>query len=209
MPINYGINQVEVSGGDTWMPLADVQRTMAGIRDIGAKRIRILACWQFLETAPGVYKLGPNDPLTRSLQLAAQYGLTPLLVMSSPTPWFGSSAASYGNLAKAIARAYGPQGLNLCDHYEVWNEANSAAYFPGTPPSPNVYTGYLKSAYLGIKEVHPTSTVITVGVTDVLGSFFTTDCYYFIKGIYDSGGQNYMDAVGFHWYSRNDKFETQ
>lgn len=203
--ISFGINQVEVSGGDSWMREADMRKCMIGIKDLGATDIRMACVWQFIESARGRFNWAPLD---RAVNMAREYGLEPTLILQFPAPSWGAGAGSFGNFASKVAARYGSAGTNQVQNFEIMNEMNMILNL--SPPTAAQYAPYLKAAYLGIKSVYPTgSNVITGGVMACVSGFFNVDAAAFCKGLYKQGCKDYFDTMGWHWYSNTPGFEWE
>lgn len=214
---DFGINQIEISGGDQYITEADTRRVLQEIRVIGASRVRVMVAWDFIETTRGVYQW---QNLDRAINLCAEYALKPLLVISVgpdlflaafgiPSPhmpqW--ASPQTYGDFCKQLALRYGPSGTSQASDFEIWNEPNNIAFFPQAK-QPGVFAEYVKAAYSAIKPVHPGSTVITAGTMPTGTGWPALDPLEFITGMYDAGVQNYCDGIGYHWYNNGPSFET-
>ncbi|MBV8992792.1 MAG: cellulase family glycosylhydrolase [Pseudonocardiales bacterium] len=129
-----------------------------------------------------------------------------VLGLISYTPWwarpkgtlstFGPNPAVFATFARAAARHYARLGVR---DYEIWNEPNTSAFWQPSP-DPAAYTAVLKAAYVAIKRVEPSATVLTGGTASAItttGSYSPVD---FLKGIYALGGRRYFDAVAHHPY---------
>lgn len=192
--IDYGYNQAEICWGDTTIGEPDIRRVLQGIVDVGGSRVRVAV------------QLGTVADLDRCVNLAFEYGLDPLLcIINNPSFGYNGSVASYGAMCKTLALRYGPSGTNQVLEYELFNEANNSLNAPGGA-NPANFTQYLKAGYTAIKSVHTSSTVIAGGTQpapDVSIPFIggTINPVEWYQGIYAAGGQNYMDALGFHFYA--------
>lgn len=211
--IDYGYCQSEIAVGDSFITEPDIRKVLAGIKAIGGSRVRFLAAWDLIQppSAPGTFNWVEMD---RAMSLCKEYGIRPLPCIGLGYGKGGDgSAVAFGNTCRAIAERYGPAGTNQLYEMEMLNEENASINF--SPNSAAEYTKLLKAAYPAIKSVHSSCTVIVGGplqTTDV--PFLPIPVPYppfvifasainplsWIKGIYDAGGKDYFDAIGFHYY---------
>lgn len=109
-----------------------------------------------------------------------------------------ANPAQYATYAAAAATHYAPMGVHA---WEIWNEPNLASNW-GPAANGASYEQFLKAAYVAIKAVDPTATVISGGLspagTDSQGDVAPVT---FLQQMYAAGAQPYMDGVGFHPYS--------
>lgn len=204
--IDYGYNQVEISGGSKIVNDADLQNILIGIKSIGAGRVRILLAWDIIETSRGVYSWANVD---RAVNACVANGLIPHFVISVAANLIGlanmpsfHSPATYGEFCGAIATRYGPAGMNVSQSYEIWNEPNNVAFFPYAK-HPETYVTYLQAAFVAIKASHPSSIVVCGGSQAVGTGWPTVSPIDWYTAIYAAGGNAFFDALGFHWYSEN------
>ena len=93
----------------------------------------VKAAWQDVETAPGQYDWPPLDHLVNTAN-AAHASVTMVVAM---TPSFYASSPTlpprdlqhYRDFVRKLMKRYGHQ----IDSYQVWNEANIANFWTGTP----------------------------------------------------------------------------
>lgn len=179
-------NQVEIS---VYYTPADITHLYQDLKAIGANRLRILAAWADIETVQGKYTWSGLDA---AITPAGQYGVRPLICISTPMPAW-ASPESYGALCAAIAKRYGPLD------YEIFNEMNNSYFFP--PASAAVYVQYLQAAYTAIKAVQPGAAVIFGGVAATVAWFGLIESVDFVKQAYAAGAKGYFDALAYHPYT--------
>lgn len=87
-------------------------------------------------------------------------------------------------------------------YWEVWNEPNTT-YFWRPSPDPARYVQLLKLSYHAIKAANPKDIVVLGGLSPGTGGgqVNTTTAASFLESVYQDGGRNYFDAVGFHPYN--------
>ena len=73
--------------------------------------------------------------------------------------------------------------------YEVWNEADEAAFWPGAPDAAG-YVALLKASHTAIKTADPNAKVIFAPTTG--------NNYEFVAAAYAAGAKDYFDAMAVH-----------
>ena len=73
--------------------------------------------------------------------------------------------------------------------YEIWNEADEPAFWPGAP-DPAGYVSLLKASHTAIKAVDPNAKVIFAPLTG--------NNYGFVEAAYAAGAKGYFDAMAVH-----------
>jgi uncharacterized protein YaaQ len=210
--IEFGVNQVEIGGGDAWIKEADVRNVLSGIKEIGATWVRFIAAWDFIEKSPGRYDTTALTNLDRAINLCAEYGLSPLLLVSVGQGRGGDgSATAYGNLCRMLATRYGPSGSAQVNAFELWNEPNWSLFM--SPVSATVYVEFAAAGAAGIRAVHPTARVISAGVATMgTGNIIIASSVNpldYLKSAINAGLLNHCDGIGFHWYSQDDHGKWQ
>jgi len=172
-------------------------------RTLGAKWIRIDINWaQIQEQGPTSYYWAQIDAAVEQAEADGMSVLgtivyTPSWARPVGTPATNAPAPStYATFAAAAAAHYSALGVHA---FEIWNEPNITGTW--TPaPSPAAYTAVLRAAYVAIKGVDPTATVLTGGLAPAATDGRDYTPVDFLAGIYANGGQGYFDAVGNHPY---------
>lgn len=193
------------------MSATDLDAELAAYADLGMTWLRTDLYWSNIQAAgPDSYDWTVPD---RVVATAAAHGVQVLFVVGTTPQWARSIAtersapadpADYGAFLDAAVRRYAPLGVHA---WEIWNEPNLAGAFP-TQPDPIRYTRLLTAAHDAIKAADPTATVILGGLSPVvdtkaslLGEVKVFGAVDFLRGVYDQGGGDSFDAVGFHPYS--------
>jgi hypothetical protein len=103
----------------------------------------------------------------------------------------------FATFAGKVAARY-PQVLD----WEIWNEPNTT-YFWRPTPNPARYVELLRRSHAAIKATNPKAIVVLGGLSPGLGDgqVDTMSAVSFLEGVYQNGGKNYFDAVGFHPYN--------
>ncbi|HUB73878.1 MAG TPA: cellulase family glycosylhydrolase [Solirubrobacteraceae bacterium] len=163
------------------------------VQALGTHWVRMFASWPDLEPASGSFStfwLGYYEETFRSLPAGTKVLLD---VVDTPSWETGSgnpstppaSAQEYGAFVGELAQRFGAR----VSAYEIWNEEDSSAWWPGGPNAA-AYTELLKAAYPAIKSADPDATVVLGGLTG--------NDYEYLEGVYGAGGKGYFDAVGVH-----------
>lgn len=217
--IDFGYCQSELAIGTYpgFETETKIREVLAGIKASGAKRVRAAGWWSAIEPVDeGGYVFTGLDQF---LELSAEYGLTPLLVITSDPLLTGArTVADYGQLCGAIAAHCGSGGTNLLHHYEIWNEPNHRGFaFPfnvGSEFGPATYVELLTAASDAIRAADDDAFIISAGLM-ATADFPPDDIApsTYLQGIYDNlpPGQtlaDLVDAIGLHYYSHSADFST-
>ncbi|MDP4020900.1 MAG: beta-xylosidase [Candidatus Adlerbacteria bacterium] len=136
----------------------------------------------------------------RNIRLVATLGYAPRWAW--PEGCFSSKCApnepsDFARFVKTAVARYAPKGVH---YWEIWNEPNLAKFWQPRP-SIGYYVILLKESFKAIKATDPGAVVISGG----LGPTATDDRNIapldFVEGLYEDGGGEYFDALGFHPYS--------
>jgi hypothetical protein len=171
-------------------------RTVAGVRDIGAQWVRLTISWADVEQTKGSYSaLSQYDSaITKAANSGARIVVT---VYQSPTWASGrtdpdsppADPQDYANFMRFAATRWGDR----VDAWEIWNEQNSASFW-NTGPDPARYASLLKAAYPAVKIADPTARVLYGGVSH--------NDYRFIEQSYAAEPHlgDYYDVMATHPY---------
>jgi polysaccharide biosynthesis protein PslG len=203
-PFYWGTNAVLYNAQDV-----DLIGSLGHAGKVGA---RVTYYWSDIEPTPGNWQFSVYD----SLMKRAASGQIPLL---------GILAYAMKRVAGAAADMQGdPWALSYCPpdeieefvtfaatvvarypevlYWEIWNEPNTT-YFWRPSPDPVRYVELLKRSYPAIKAANPKAVVVLGGLSPGTGSgqANTMSAASFLEAVYQNGGKNYFDAVGFHPYN--------
>jgi len=207
--------EVGVNSDITWnIPHAEVDKSVAMMKDAGVRSIRVNANWSAVETnGKGVLNQGVLADYDYAVQAARRAGLEVLMPMADGVPYWASadpakrsdatgnhwniaykprSFQDYADYTRFIVGRYAPMGVHA---YEVWNEPNLSHFWP-SGVSASDYTGMLRAAYPAIKSADPSSTV-------VLGGLSRND-YPFLEKLYAAGAGPFFDVASVHPYTGDD-----
>ena len=147
----------------------------------------------------------PQDHRRRSATPPA--GPAPRTARPAPTSACPASPEYFADFARAAAQRYGSRSpiadlRSSITAWQIWNEPN---HYPFVQPTVDVvgYTSMLKRAYVEIKGVDPTATVLAGGTAPAPDDPSGRDMspVTFLRSIYANGGKGFFDAFGHHPYS--------
>jgi polysaccharide biosynthesis protein PslG len=213
--------QVGISPGSTilWDAPAVRQRKLDAVAASGARWLELDIDWNSIQDG------GQNsfwwdatdavvlDARARGLKVLGMLGYTPTWARpASCLPLntdkcLPASPETYATFAATAAKRYGSLATDPALRagivsWQIWNEPN---HYPFVQPTVDVgaYTRMLKRAYVEIKHVDPTATVLAGGTAPAPNDPAGRDMEpaRFIQRIYDNGGKGYFDAVAHHPYS--------
>jgi len=203
-PFYWGTNAVLYGAQDV-----DLIGSLGNPGKVGA---RVTYYWSDIEPTPGNWQFTVYDALVKR----AASGQIPLL---------GILAYAMKRVAGAAASMQGnPWALSFCPpddveafarfaatvvarypavlYWEIWNEPNTTNFWRPSP-DPVRYVELLKRSYAAIKAANPKAVVVLGGLSPGTGSgqVNTMSAASFLEAVYQNGGKNYFDAVGFHPYN--------
>jgi hypothetical protein len=165
---------------------AQIDSVLTRMQSYGADRVRVSAFWSDIAPAPqstvrparfdpsypyaSEYRFGDLDRVVGS---AAAHGMKVLISISTPIPYWASTApkrknavwepdpAQFAAFAYAVAARYG----SIADQFAILNEPNQGAWLQpqslgGKPVSPHLYRALVRAGYPAIKQAAPKATVL-------------------------------------------------
>ena len=190
----------------TWgISTADQDRTGEPLRDLSTQWVRIEIDWYWLGTN-GLWEGRPTGwtaeqiwaHYDRAIEVARRAGARVLLMMQRCPPELSHSdvmeappadPADMTDFMRTLARRY----KDSVDEYEIWNEPNSARFWPSGVDAAG-YVRLLKAARAGVKAADPSADVVFVG-TAFNDHAFIADAY---RAEPQSG--RYFDVMATHPY---------
>jgi hypothetical protein len=145
-------------------------------RAMGLQWTREEFVWANIEPSQGAYQWDiPDDRLW--FMAKAGYGVVGMILTTPPWARKPSCAGNYwcppqdvndfANFVSAIVERYDADGQDdsaghpRVDYWEIWNEPNHAATWPGTPAE---YGDLLIAGYNAVKQADPTARVLVGGI---------------------------------------------
>jgi Cellulase (glycosyl hydrolase family 5) len=200
---------------------------IAKATSIQAKVIRLPVTWHLMEeNGPGDTRAWFWDPLDADLAAARAVGLkvilefgnSPCWATSAPKPCgvgyetFPPTPSAYSEYARALgvlASRYALRVPGTVIAYEIWNEPNLTAFWPGVGPRPasindannlfvdlsgaSNYAALVKAAYPVVKQADPSAAVLA-------GAIAAGDVDY-LNSLYAAGIKGSFDALSLHPYA--------
>ena len=193
----------------TWgLSRAEVDRTVAWLRDAKIRVVRVTVPWNSVEwQGPGRYNEGQLKIIDYAVGKARSAGMQVVMTPMGTPQWArnGDSTLSpprdprtYGRFVRFLAGRYKKRGVTT---YEIWNEPNLDRFWRPVA-SATGYTRLLKYAYKGIKKAGRKLRV-------VLGGLSPQGSYGYLKRLYKAGARPYFDSMGIHVYPRGDPYQCQ
>ncbi|MGZ6898163.1 MAG: hypothetical protein ACXVJZ_12095 [Acidimicrobiia bacterium] len=212
--------RVGLNGSSTllWEDDASRQAELDAVVAAGARWTSIDVDWNSIQPDD---EFGFDWSVTdRVVREAATRGLHVVGMLAYSPPWARPSDCpadtthclprrpeDFARFAKAAALRYGAHSYvadlrGTVETWQVWNEPN---HYPFVQPTVDVaaYTELLRRAYVEIKKVDETTTVLTGGTAPAPDDPSGRDVapVTFLEGIYAHGGGDSFDAVAHHPYS--------
>jgi hypothetical protein len=203
-PIYWGTNAVLYDAQDVSL--------IGSLGNAGTVSARVTYYWSDIEPTEGNWQFAVYDRLVKQATDAdipilgilayAMKRVASVATGMQGDPWALSfcppdDIEQFARFVGTVVARY-PQVL----YWEVWNEPNTT-YFWRPSPDPRRYVELLKASYAAIKVANPQAVVVIGGLSPGTGNgqVNTMSASSFLETVYQDGGQNYFDAVGFHPYN--------
>jgi polysaccharide biosynthesis protein PslG len=202
-PVIFGVSDPQLLNEAPAVQRKQLER----MREAGITAVRFDADWA------SVQPKGPHTFYWTSLDQAVESsraaGMSVDLIIDGCPRWAAVAAAkdnnfaqpaspvSYGNWARDVATRYAPMGVHV---FEIWNEPNIRRFW-APRPNPAAYVEDLKAAYIAIKNVEPSATIVTGGLAPIGPRKLDYPPVAFLRAMYEHGAKGYFSAVGYHPYS--------
>lgn len=178
---------------------ADMNKCLDGMAATGAQYLRVDFYWDYIQA--GGASSWNWTALDRIVNAASARGMKILALPNGVPAWAGNPPNNYNavyTFMYQLGLRYIPKGVT---EWEMWNELNLAPGITG-----DVYANkFLKPAADGIRaaanSLGKQVTVVSCGMAASVTQ--ATLASVFLTAIYNAGGKNYFDAVGFHPYNAN------
>ena len=202
-----------------WESDAQQDADFAAIANAGARWLALDVDWNSIQ-GDGPLSFRWDRAMDRAVCGPAAHGLTILGIAAYSPPWarpancpsgtthcLPADPNAFGRFMAAAAQRYGSNSSiaalrGSITSWQIWNEPNHQE-FAQPKPSPSQYTAMLKSAYVSIKSVDPTATVVTGGTAPAPdaadGTEYTPETW--LRALYSNGARGFFDAVGHHPYA--------
>jgi polysaccharide biosynthesis protein PslG len=203
-PFYWGTNAVLYGAQDV-----DLIGSLGNPGKVGA---RVTFYWSDIEPTPGNWQFNVYDGLMKraasgQIQLLGILAYAMKRVAGAAAdmqgdPWALSfcppdEVEAFATFAATVVARY-PEVL----YWEIWNEPNTTNFWRPSP-DPVRYVELLRRSYTAIKAANPKAVVVLGGLSPGtgIGQGNTMSAVSFLEAVYQNGGKNYFDVVGFHPYN--------
>ena len=185
---------------------AQVAARVADAAAVHAGWIRIDLAWYRVQPAADTWDWGSFD---RSVAAAKADGLKVLAILDQPPAWAREAScagrqwcppADDTQFAAFAAKAAQRYPATEVGAWEVWNEENLAAYWPGKP-DPAAYGALLRATSTAVHAVQPAAKVVLGGLALAGTDGVSLSPADFLTGVGKAGALRSADAIGYHPYT--------
>jgi len=197
-----------LSYGDT-LPGLSLKALDSELNDatrIGVGWIRLDLAWDDIQpTSPSSFNWAAFDRVVTEAN-ARHLSLLPIL---SYTPGWArvsgcatdkcapANPSAFAAFASAAAGRYAPLGVHT---WEIWNEPNITVFWQPAP-NPGQYVTLLKATAAAIRAIDPAATLVSGGLSPSATSGGNISPIDYLTAFCQLGGQQVVNAIGFHPYS--------
>jgi O-antigen ligase len=182
---------------------ADLTRALTLIRDGGFKSVRQHFYWNDIEPRKGEYDWTKWD---RVVVRAREFKLDVIAVIDTTPEWARDpgerdlvNAApvnpdDYARFVSAFVKHYG----DSVRYVQIWDNPNVHPFWGRRNADPIEYTVLLKASATAARAVNPNVKIILAGLApsnELIREHPDYSDVLFLRGIYESGGQNYFDIT--------------
>jgi len=202
-PFIFGIDYADQLPADSD---AQLSAGLADAETVGAGWIRADLAWYRIEPSPGTWDWSSFD---RTEAAAQRAGLKILVILDQPPAWARESScaaslwcppADDAAFAKFAAKAVQRYPSSVVAGWEVWNEENLAAYWPGGP-DPAAYTALLAATADAIRATQPQAQIVLGGLALADSDGVTLSPVDYLTDVAARGGLQDVSAIGYHPYT--------
>ncbi|RMF81799.1 MAG: LysM peptidoglycan-binding domain-containing protein [Chloroflexi bacterium] len=182
----------------------DSQALAEQVSMLGMNWVKQEVNWRDIETTPGQIDFATLDEIVNVLEAR---DLNILFTVSTSPAWARTSVdedgppdnfTDYADFVQALAERY----AGRVQAFEIWNEPNLRREWNSTihEISAASYTDLLRAAYEAIKEVSPSTVVVSAGLspTGFNDGVNAINDRVFLNAMYANGLADIADAVGAH-----------
>lgn len=196
-PAMFGVQAHSMMGGGERH-----RDSVALMAELGVTMLRDECHWSLVEREHGVLEV--PGVWNRSLDEALERGVEVLLILNymnahhdgGVAPHTDEGRAAFARYAARMAR----ETRGRVRHFEIWNEPNTAGFWP---PEPNAadYAALVRAAAPAIRAENPEAVVIGGVTSGIAGEFW--------RGVFAAGGGEFLDAISIHPYITPDAPEPR
>ena len=184
-----------------------IQRTLALVREMGARWIVEYFPWGYIEPARGQFDWQHADMV---VDHAINQGLTVIARLDFVPEWARPKGTTFRYLDEEHYQDYGDFVYAFVEHFKgrvdyfiIWNEPNLSFEWGYRLVDPEAYTQLLKLAYGRAKEANPDCYVLNGGLAPTIGregNEWGLSDLIFLQRMYDAGAKDYFDIMATHAY---------
>jgi len=202
-PFIFGVDYADELPEDS---AAGLSTGLADADTVGAGWIRVDLAWYRIEPSRGVWDWSSFD---RTEAAAQRDGLKILVILDQPPVWARKSScatelwcppADDAAFAAFAAKAVQRYPSSVVAGWEVWNEENLAAYWPGGP-NPAAYTALLSATAQAIRATQPQAQILLGGLALAASDGVALSPAAYLADVAERGGLQDVSAVGYHPYT--------
>ncbi|TDL12163.1 hypothetical protein EUA04_04110 [Mycolicibacterium obuense] len=189
---------------------ATVKKEFDLMAEMGVTWVRIDIDWSAVQSTKrrldwAQTDLLVNEAVAHQMNVLVMLGFTPAWARSSatqslaePTHARPTDLAEFAKFAQLAAQRYAPLGVSS---WEVWNEPNTAKFWP-TMPDADEYGRVFRAAATAIRGVDPRATLLIGGLSPQYdGAVSETPPVTYLEQLYANGTAQLADAIAVHPYS--------
>ncbi len=189
---------------------ATVKKEFDLMAEMGVTWVRIDIDWSAVQPTKRGLNWAPtdllvNEAIAHQMNVLVMLGYTPSWARSTatqsltdPTHARPTDLAEFAKFAQLAAQRYAPLGVSS---WEVWNEPNTAKFWP-TMPDADEYGRLFRAAATAIRGVDPRATLLIGGLSPQYdGAMTETPPVTYLEQLYANGTAQLADAIAVHPYS--------
>lgn len=218
--MTIGFNVGQIWNFDT---VAERQVPLQESKIIGATSVRIGVPWAQVDKGKGVYdwvktRAIINQVVMTGLEPFVAIGVWPAVKYGGFGGAFGGrrgTAVDYGNMVADFVQTF-PEVSRI----ELMNEPNLISHWADVPliplpmfmtpkPSAKEYVAHVIAAYDAVKAVRPDVTVVAGALAALTTGSGNIDPVRFVDGMYEFGLKGHFDALSFHPYPIDGKWNPE
>ncbi len=168
----------------------EIERSIQLMKEAGVGWVRFDFLWDEIEPEQGQFTFAKYDCI---VDLLNENGINILGILNYSASW--AAACSQWNCPPRDNRLFVNYAVKVAehfkgrvDHWEVWNEPDSRAYWSDQDGMKG-YCALLKDVYIAVKKVNPGCKILNGGLAIGLGS---------VNRLYDNGAGKYFDILNIH-----------
>lgn len=169
------------------------RRTVDLMAALGVSMLRDECHWSRVEQTPGQFAL--PEGWSDNLDAALAQGIEVLLILNYTNPHFDEGLAPHTDAGRAAFAAYAEfmarETRGRVRHFEIWNEPNTAGFWPPVPDAED-YAALVAVAAEAVRRANPDAVIIGGVSAGIDEPFF--------RAAFEAGLAAHLDAISIHPY---------